>query len=531
MIPFLYPERDTGPVTFAEPGEAQSFGEKLREAMSAAPLAVAGVVPGGYSTYFAGQFARDQKAYSHLFGAAERQTRLVDNMFAEDAAREEAYDRRIKAVKDATGVTLENPVRRGYQREAKKAVRDDFIAAGGTIDETGGIPAYRYRIFDSKFSEVNAAHPDKMAALTFGNIDEEARAIARGAEEDYEHARTQPVRDPITGMVTEFAGAMYGMRRDPLFIGSLFFGPTSAAGRTVAARILSSGLRQGFFNAGLSALEQPVVQAWRNEIGVKSGIVPAIQNVGMAFAAGLIPGAILRGVHEANRLPIRRVLEGNPQPGDLEKAMETAQSVLKEIDADIPGLDRRQTAAVRLGEQIDEADLATRPPPNKAVSPELHDDLTVSAQRYGEDPTNQPSPAAVSYIDAYHGSPHDFALIEITHKNAKPLTPAQQEISDRIADAKPKTLHDAQMAATEAIEDIGNRNDIAHTEARMASEKLPTPEPPPEGTKLPPARSKDPLDKVPMVRDDGSPVMASPQQVARAGEREMQFADIIRECK
>ena len=243
------------------------------------------------------------------------------------------------------------------------------------------------------------------------------------------------------------------------------------------------------------------------------------------------------------------------------------------------------------------------------------------------------------------------------------------EIAERVAEAQPKNLRDAQMAASEAIEDIGNRQSIATTRAQMENDRLPpvtegfttakgsTYELHPDGTTtrmkaaradvghegdfgakprtertvyvddaklasalsaaglespsggpvrarvvikdgkaslvtwnekegawgrsqmstdipvsdqpaigkaplelwkktdefpgydayrgmhagnaitelrtsaLPPARSKDPLDKIPMARDDGAPTMVSPQQARRAGERETQFADLIRECK
>jgi hypothetical protein len=47
----------------------------------------------------------------------------------------------------------------------------------------------------------------------------------------------------------------------------------------------------------------------------------------------------------------------------------------------------------------------------------------------------------------------------------------------------------------------------------------------------PPASSKDPLDKIPMARDDGTPTLVSARQAAKAGERETELSALIRECK
>lgn len=699
MLPFLYEPRESA-VTFAEPGAGASFLAKLANA----PLLP---VERDTAIDVALNVIKQPEVYRDLFNAAAKQTEFVDNAFARDLSREEAYDRRIKAVKDATGIALENPERWGYQQDAKRAVRNDLMASGGQgIDETGGIPAYRRRIFEQKLAELRGAHPDKSADLTFGNIDAEGRAIAKGAEDEYTRARSQPDLDPAGSLVTEFAGSMWGMRRDPLMVGSLFFGPTSAVGKAVVARIASAGLFQGLYNAGLSAIEQPAVQAWRDEVGLKSGVVPAVENVGLAFLFGAIPGAAFRGIHETARAPVKRVMEGRPEPGDAEAA-------IKAVGGEVSP---QEAGAIKLGEEMDAAERLTRPPAPKDVSPELHDSLTTAAQRYADDPVNQPSPAAVEFIaqqrigngvfaegnkafiegaprgdyiraisdgearlpttdelstalaatrdadrkysnaigltDAEHnkirslnrridqegGSIADEAIKEknaitdrIKDKDIYDLDIADEgellqlltefrslersgnetaaehfdgmarvlkryiggftdgepfarvvfrkafeeakaagydtkklgndvinrfmgdlsssdqafmrqefekflrpkieapEITARVADANPQTQHEAQMAASEAIEDIGNRQSMAQT--RNDLERYTLEETFDIGAEPPPARSKDPLDKIPMARDDGTPTLVSARQAARAGEREAQFADLIRECK
>lgn len=255
-----------------------------------------------------------------IFRTAERSTRLTGNMVSEAASREEAYDNRIRAIKTATGIELENPERGGYAIDARKAIRQAVIAGGmSPIDETGGIPAYQKRIFDQKVADLQVKHPDLTDTIT-GGVGEEARALAAGSARDFARATDQPV-NPILKFGAEFAGGAWGSRRDPIFLGSLFAGPTSAVGRTAFARVASSALNQGLFNAGITAMEQPTVQDWHKRIGQESGVLPALKDVGMAFVLGMIPGAAIEGLKEA-AVPLRRLLAGRPEAGDVAKAWE-----------------------------------------------------------------------------------------------------------------------------------------------------------------------------------------------------------------
>lgn len=343
--------------------------------------------------------------------AAERSQRLVDNINSRESSVEEAYDRRIKSVKDATGIELDNPERHRMTERERRQLRMEGV------DEKD-IPTYQRKLFDDRLTILQNAHPDKAQKLQFGDINEEAQAVAKNAEDEYEQARRSTKLGWGASLLAQFGGGFQGSLRDPLFSGSLLFGPTSAAGKTVAARMFSAAWRQGAFNAGITALEQPAVQAWRAQIGVQSGFTPAIENVGMSFLFGAIPGAVFRGVGEipgALKAPLKRVLDGNPQPGDLEKAIEAANSALREIDGDIKPRSPAERA-IRLGEEIDAADKAVRVPAPKDVTPELHDTLTQAAVQHAEDPS-KPSPqavAAVDAIEAWHGSPHDFDRFDLS---------------------------------------------------------------------------------------------------------------------
>jgi hypothetical protein len=531
----LMQQRDDGPLTFAEPNEGASYGQYLATAAQLFSTPQAAV------THIGLQLARDPAVYGNLFRSAERQTMLVDTITSGNIATEQAYDRRIATIKTATGIELQNPLRGGLTAQMIERARAGDLAE----PDSGTDPA---ALFDQQLAQLREKHPDKLDALTFGDIGEEARAIAKGAEHEYEAARKNPKLDPATSLVTQFGGAMWGQRRDPLFVGSLFAGPTSAVGKTAVARVATSAVFQGLYNVGISALEQPAVQAWRAEIGAKSGVMPAIENVGMAFLFGLIPGAAFRGIHEASQAAVRRTLAGVPERGDTEIA-------LKAVSSEEP-----QAAAVRMGEDMADADKAFLPRKPADVAPELHDDLTAAALKRADDPVNQPSPEAVAYVERT-ADQREMDLLRrtiqqgeeqlATVQGERPRAVFEQELSGlrqkladmerraepdpeiaaRVAEAQPQNLHEAQMAATEAIEERGNRQAIARTTEELERDRLPPPEPPPEGVKPPPASSKDPLDKIPITRDDGTPTLVSAQQAARAGEKETKLAALIRECK
>jgi hypothetical protein len=345
-----------------DPGDdSSSFAERMRQ-VSMLPARGAAVVAGA-----AIDPAIHPDNYRDLFVAAERQQRLVNNAFASSRATEEAYDNQIAQVKDATGEQLENPLRGGYALEARKRIKDEMFAGGGvqSIDTAGGEPEYQTRIFDEKLAALRQKHPE----LPEFDLRKEAETIAAGAETGMETAQAAKM-NPLAAFGAQMAGSMWAGRRDPLFVGSMFLGPTTAVGRTALARIVSSGIKQGLYNAGVSLAEQPAVQAWRQEVGLKSGIEPSLENIGYAALSGLIPGAAFQGLHEvmgaASREAIERVLAGHPEPGDATAATTTINDVLERAQDQIRGVPYGaftdiQTRAVEAGERMQEADQAVLP--------------------------------------------------------------------------------------------------------------------------------------------------------------------------
>lgn len=460
-------------------------------------------------------------------------TLTAGNMMDQGQALSDAYDARIANAKQIAGVELENPARGGYSREARQEIRRQVIAGGmAPIDEKGGIPAFQRRIFDDRLAELQAKHPE--LSMGFGpTVDDDAAAMVKKATEEHARAMDQPI-NPVLKYGTAFLGGMWAQRRDPLFVGSLFAGPVTAGGRTALARVASSALNQGLFNAGLSAVEQPQVQEWRAKTGQESGVIPAIEDIGLAFATGMIPGAATEGLKEI-ATPLRRLMSGRPEPGDLAKAGEVLGSVTP-----------RDAAALHAGEEAMAADRAilSEPAP-KDVAPALHDDMLGAALKRADDP-EAPSPEAVAAsnvtpppalvvarklpdgsiklgepgevhsdlmtrteLNAAGPSPPEIEAsmgyatqdgrfltrmeaLDFAKRNepARAAFSAQQpehgleaatyfeatrpnssELQARIEAAAPATERDAQVAADEALDDFGRRDGMAALRERMATDR------------------------------------------------------------
>lgn len=367
MLPLSAP-RDAD-ITFADPGDTTSFTETLRDLSRASgqpsPAELARMQVEAPAQFAVG------------FRAAERQMRLVDSFNARDNALAEAAAHRIRTVRDITGVELENPFDGGYAAEAARRVRA-MRAAGEDVSEFDNDPLstkMRLRIFNEKMAE---AVPDRAAALDFGQpLEDQAKALARGAAFDAEHAEG--------GWPAAIAGGLWGLRRDPLFLTSLFVGPGLSQAGTTLARLGWSAVNQGLTNMGLMAIEQPAVQAWRREIGERSGVVPALENVGLAFVFGAIPGAAMQGVKELAtpaRSAIERISTGVPQAGDVAEAARRLGVTLDDATA-------RAVAAAEADTPQAAAAIGAPPPGVPAAE---HAEIAAQAVRFAEDPANNPPP-------------------------------------------------------------------------------------------------------------------------------------------
>lgn len=489
--------RDTG-ASFAEPGDALGAADTMH-ALFRAPI----------------DPLVNPQPYADLIRASERSTRFTGNIASESAAREEAYDRRIGVIRKLTGVVLENPERDGYQTTARRMISDQVRAGlrqGTDPDIQGGVTALQKQLFDQEVTRLQQGRQDVQFDTT---IDEDAQQIARDSMQEFQEARKAPGLNPFVAPIDVFAGGLVGSRRDPIFLGSLLAGPTSSTAKYALTRIASGALRAGFYNAGISALEQPAVQEWRAKIGLEHGTAPAIEDVGQAFLFGAIPGAALHGVLETVRaVKMRRVLAGQPEPGDVADALLALKTVSE-----------RDAAALRAGEESALADKATMTVPRpKDVPPEIHDDMAAAALKRADQP-EAPSPEAERIVrqmadhDLFGGDP--------------PPTP----VAERVTAAAPKSAAEAAQVADQALDDLGRQHGmtgVRESMARADAERAvppPVPAEPGAAAALAPRPRGDVLDKVPWIDEDGKPKVFAAKDLAKIGVKESELSMLVKSCK
>lgn len=413
--------------TFATPSEnastSQLFADAVRGGLDRDPLLFIG---GALSDALRDVYDRPDH-YARIVSAAERQARLVDTTNAEQSALQEAADRRIQLIQEQTGVQLENPFRDGYAREARDRVLDNLRRQGNfdpaaLAQNLDLLTAEQRNIFNEKLSDLAEKFPDKAGALSFYQpFEDQARAIAKSANAESD-ALAQERTNGLAGFVAEIAGGIWGSRRDPIFIASLFFGPGKQVGESVAMNIAKAAIKSGLANAGAAAVMQPSVQAWREELGARHGLLPALENVGMSFLFGAIPGAGVQGLLELSpkaKTSLQKVTDGTATPAETLEALEA----LKKF---IPDEERGVVNTAREAEELAAAAADTLPP---AVPPAIADDILAQAVRHAENPDINP-PAEIAVL----APPRPEAQARVIDEALPPPAAAQ------VIDNKPVTF-------------------------------------------------------------------------------------------
>lgn len=401
---FLGETREREGQTFASGDEFKGVTETLGDAWRRASIEGQRYAEG----YSEADLDRINAAQGRLFTAARRSQELVESWGSQSNAIAEAYDNRIETVRRVTGVTLENPERNAYYKEAEADYR--LLRDQGTISlhdvQNGETFASRRielqrAVFNRKVDELAQSQPDKASALVFGqSITEQANAIARAARAEVDNARKDV--GGVAGFMTEVGGAMAGLGRDPANFAALFAGAGPGTASNVLARLGQVFLREGAINAGVEALQQPSVQAWKRELGLQHGLEPALENVGIAFLFGGAIGGGVQGLREAfggaaarlsdaDRTALGNVLRGEATAAEVEQA---AKAMGVELD-DAAKADL--ALAGRFG-----ADDATLPEPPAGIARGDHNEALADAVRLAEDP-DAPPPVAPLSADRMQG--------------------------------------------------------------------------------------------------------------------------------
>lgn len=227
-----------------------------------------------------------------IFGAAVDNQVLTNNTVSAFAAHEQAYDNRIQAVKAVTGETLDNPL----------SALTPFLEGAPALPVLG--PALRPLAeqaittqaaaqlgFQQKLEELAAnADPDTRDIIGADRpITADAQQLAQ--QSDATLANLMASHPNWDKFAWSFLGQGAGSIRDPVTIGSLFAGGGPADIELLGSKILGSAAREAVVNAGVTALAQPSVQAWRQQAGLGGGFADGLENVLAAGAFGGVLGA------------------------------------------------------------------------------------------------------------------------------------------------------------------------------------------------------------------------------------------------
>lgn len=281
-----------------------------------------------YAPDYAGTIAREQSqaaAADALWQTTKDLADYRDNSNGEQAAKGEAYERRNKAIFDATGVQLDNPMKFDlFKLKAEPGA--------------GGLPEPSAR---DDIAAQEQAWRDKAAALArekpeFANVIgidrpviDDAYAITRGAEQASAAAEQQAAAAGLSGvrrLGASLGGGVAGALRDPLQVATLAAGGgMSSPARALGWRLLETVFNEAAVNGGIEAAVQVSSHDWKKRAGVDASLSTSLKQVGLSALFGGGFGGLIFGGHEVARLlgrdvpsdVLTRAAGGNPEPGDF----------------------------------------------------------------------------------------------------------------------------------------------------------------------------------------------------------------------
>lgn len=234
----------------------------------------------------AGSFADGTASSGELATAARDAAWYADNFAATDAVMEDAYDRRNDAIFAATGQRLQNPYRQHFAAVRARSLPDgkDFAAE-----------------WQATVAKLQDNHPELTPTIrAHVPIRDDAEELAREAGTRFDAALAS--RNDFAGKwAAVLGGGFAGSLRDPIGVASLFLGAGSGTARNTAVRVFQVAAKEAAMNGLVEALQQPMVQAWREQAGLDHGFDQAMFNVLTAAGLGGAFGGALEGAGSAIR--------------------------------------------------------------------------------------------------------------------------------------------------------------------------------------------------------------------------------------
>jgi predicted GNAT family acetyltransferase len=321
------------------------------------------------------------EAWTKLASTTSTAQQMIENTTSDRSMLEDIYARRIKTIADLTGQTLENPIRSDIG--VPGFLQPPFRAAYTKNEEE----------FSKRVSTLAQQYPElsnQFQSLS-GGVDDEMNRMRREAQQASGAAALNPNLDPISRFGAQMAGGLAGAARDPFqWQMAIAGGGGGSAGGSVAGRIGKTMVSEFMLNGGQEAVLQAASQPRKKAAGLEYGLGDALANIGVAGTFGALFGGTLEAGHALAGLYrmgdggaeiAARVLDGKPQPGDVEtmaKAM---------------GVELQPEQLQQLNRSFEERVLD-----DHMIGPDATPDqqrVFESALRYAEDPDNHPPPDVV----------------------------------------------------------------------------------------------------------------------------------------
>lgn len=259
-------------------------------------------------------------AMSRLFSATVAESDAVRNSQSSRLLLREAYQRRIDAIKAATGASLDNPMDDANQPNG---------IGGGFTPVRGLTQAQAAVRWGMQTQQLAARFPDQRRVIIGDKtVDEEAQNLARQKVRDLDAAASDPRLGAVGKLAAGFAGGAVGMVRDPmqaplLFAGGGLFG----TGKTVVGAIARVMASEAIINSAAEAAVQPFEQSRRKQLGMEHGFGLAAENVGNAALVGAAFGAGGQAVAAAGGAAWRKLIGARTTDELLAAAKEAGLAV------------------------------------------------------------------------------------------------------------------------------------------------------------------------------------------------------------
>lgn len=255
--------------------------------------------------------------------AADQSTSvLLKSVTSRDIGLGEAYGDRIDEIYKTTGQKLDNPVYSGEE----DAVLNNGMLSDTTVNQ-------HIADFESKADVLRQQYPSLTTPETMWqnlkyNI---GSSLAENASVDD--------RATTLGKLGGLAGGTVGFFENPANLLTLPFAAARGLG------ILRTAVTEGLFGAGTQAISESSVQRWQKELGLESGLVPALKDIGEAGIQRGVMGGGIRALHIGLETPVGQKITGAVSDATSAIQNMTGKKLVSLFDKTVPNPTPEQSLA------------------------------------------------------------------------------------------------------------------------------------------------------------------------------------------